>query len=80
MHAVAKNRFDALPRDLVPVRLIGGGIASAAPDDYFRGDFRVLIALPDRLAAALNQGVLNVVKLEVLILDEADQLLDMGFQ
>ena len=79
-HAVAKNLFDALPGNLVPVPLIGGGTASAPPDDSFRGDFCVLIASPGRLAAALNQGVLNVAKLEDLILDEADRLLDMGFQ
>ncbi|CDF32389.1 unnamed protein product [Chondrus crispus] len=79
VHAVAKHLFDALPGDLVPVPLIGGGTASAAPDDSFRGDFRVLIATPGRLAAALNQGFLNVAKLEVLVLDEADRLLDMGF-
>ena len=76
VHAVAKNVFDALPGDLVPVPLIEGETASVAPDDSFCDDFRVLNASPGRLAAA----VLNVAKLEVLILDEAKQLLDMGFQ
>lgn len=79
VHAVAKQLFNALPGGLVPVPLIGGGTASAAPDESFCRDLRVLIATPGRLAAALNQGALNVSKLELLVLDEADRLLDMGF-
>lgn len=79
VHTVAKQLFDALPSRLVPVPLIGGGTATVAPDESFSSDLRVVIATPGRLAAALNQGLLNVSKLELLVLDEADRLLDMGF-
>lgn len=79
VHTVAAQLFDALPGGLFPVPLIGGGTASAAPDESFRNDLRVVIATPGRLAAVLYEGVLNVSKLELLVLDEADRLLDMGF-
>ncbi len=39
----------------------------------------ILIATPGRLIAHINLGYVNLSKLEVLILDEADRMLDMGF-
>jgi superfamily II DNA/RNA helicase len=39
----------------------------------------IVIATPGRLIAHLNLGYVNVSKLEHLILDEADRMLDMGF-
>lgn len=39
----------------------------------------VIIATPGRLIAHLQMGYLNLSKLEHLVLDEADRMLDMGF-
>ncbi|MEL7541351.1 MAG: DEAD/DEAH box helicase [Pseudomonadota bacterium] len=39
----------------------------------------VLVATPGRLLDLMNQGAVHLRDLEVLILDEADQMLDMGF-
>lgn len=39
----------------------------------------VLVATPGRLLDLMNQGAVHLRELEVLILDEADQMLDMGF-
>jgi ATP-dependent RNA helicase RhlE len=39
----------------------------------------VLVATPGRLLDLANQGALTLGDVEVLILDEADQMLDMGF-
>lgn len=39
----------------------------------------VLVATPGRLLDLMNQGAVQLGDLEVLILDEADQMLDMGF-
>ena len=39
----------------------------------------VLVATPGRLLDLMNQGAVQLSDLEVLILDEADQMLDMGF-
>lgn len=78
VHAVAKKLFAALPGSISPVSLIGGS-ANAAPDDQYDGDHRVIIATPGRLSAAVAAKTIQYSKLEMLILDEADRLLDMGF-
>ena len=39
----------------------------------------IIIATPGRLIAHLNMGYVKIDKLEHLILDEADRMLDMGF-
>ncbi|MEJ6641611.1 MAG: DEAD/DEAH box helicase, partial [Akkermansiaceae bacterium] len=39
----------------------------------------ILIATPGRLLDLINQGAIKFDRLEVLILDEADRMLDMGF-
>jgi ATP-dependent RNA helicase RhlE len=41
---------------------------------------RVLIATPGRLVDHMNQGTVLLADVNVLILDEADRMLDMGFQ
>ncbi|KAJ3108286.1 hypothetical protein HDU96_007568 [Phlyctochytrium bullatum] len=40
----------------------------------------IIVATPGRLEELLKRKIFNVKSLEVLILDEADRLLDMGFQ
>lgn len=77
VHSVAVELFRHLPGDIEPVSLIGG--ASTAGPDEACSDHRVVIATPGRLAAALEASCLNVSQLEMLIMDEADRLLDMGF-
>ncbi len=39
----------------------------------------VIVACPGRLLDLLNQGVIKLDKLDTLVLDEADRMLDMGF-
>lgn len=39
----------------------------------------VLVATPGRLLDLMNQGAVHLGDIEILILDEADQMLDMGF-
>eukprot|EP00177_Eucheuma_denticulatum_P005048 GFKZ01009197.1.p1 GENE.GFKZ01009197.1~~GFKZ01009197.1.p1 ORF type:complete len:610 (+),score=84.83 GFKZ01009197.1:158-1987(+) len=76
---VASRLFGALPTTLKVASLIGGAGGDAAPDPAILSDMRVVVATPGRLAAALLAGTINVSTLEILILDEADRLLDMGF-
>ena len=39
----------------------------------------ILVATPGRLLDLMNQGYINLSKIEVFILDEVDRMLDMGF-
>lgn len=81
VHAVATALFTELPGDIAPVPLIGGESAKhgAGPLPQHASDTRLVIATPGRLNAALNSSAVDCRKLEVLIMDEADRLLDMGF-
>jgi ATP-dependent RNA helicase DDX55/SPB4 len=81
VHAAASALFGTLPGNVVPVPLIGGESATYGPGPakQHAADTRVVIATPGRLNAAMNAGALSVRHLEVLIMDEADRLLDMGF-
>jgi ATP-dependent RNA helicase RhlE len=58
---------------------IHGGADQAPQITQLREGLDVLIATPGRLFDLLSQGELVLNKLEVLVLDEADQLLDLGF-
>lgn len=41
--------------------------------------FEILVATPGRLIDHLSQGLIDFARIETLILDEADRMLDMGF-
>lgn len=40
----------------------------------------IIVCTPGRMIAHLNMGYVNLKKLQFLVLDEADRMLDMGFQ
>ncbi|CAN8073706.1 unnamed protein product [Agarophyton chilense] len=79
VHAVACNLFKNIPGGLNPVPLVGGTESNSAGPDAKYSDHRLVVATPGRLAAALESKELHYNTLEMLILDEADRLLDMGF-
>jgi len=63
------------------VAVYGGGTGTAFDQERraIREGADVIVATPGRLISHLNMGYVNLDKLETLILDEADRMLDMGF-
>ncbi|MBK6656871.1 MAG: DEAD/DEAH box helicase [Proteobacteria bacterium] len=59
--------------------VIFGGVGINPQIDMLRRGIDILVATPGRLLDLYGQGEVNFSKLEVLILDEADRMLDMGF-
>ncbi len=60
------------------VSIIGGASMKHQINALRRG-VNVVIATPGRLLDHLKRGTINLSKVETLILDEADRMLDMGF-
>lgn len=56
-----------------------GGVGKGGQLQKFRRGVEVVIACPGRLLDHLNNHDLNLNKVETLVLDEADQMFDMGF-
>ncbi|PJG58817.1 DEAD/DEAH box helicase [Aeromonas cavernicola] len=56
-----------------------GGVSIKPNLDAIKLGVDILVATPGRLLDLLTQGALTLSELEVLVLDEADRMLDMGF-
>jgi ATP-dependent RNA helicase RhlE len=56
-----------------------GGVGMKPQQDALRRGVDVVVATPGRLLDHIRQGNTNFSALEVLVLDEADRMLDMGF-
>jgi ATP-dependent RNA helicase RhlE len=56
-----------------------GGMSEAAQLRAIRKGVQVVIATPGRLCDYLNRNLVNLGGVEILVLDEADRMLDMGF-
>ena len=59
--------------------VIYGGVGQGPQVKALQHGADVIIATPGRLLDLMNQGHVDLSKIEILILDEADQMLDMGF-
>jgi ATP-dependent RNA helicase RhlE len=58
---------------------IFGGVNQASQVDQLKKGVDILVATPGRLLDLHKQGFINLDHLHFLVLDEADQMLDMGF-
>lgn len=56
-----------------------GGVSINPQLEQIRDGLDILIATPGRLLDHLHQQSLSLYQLEILVLDEADRMLDMGF-
>jgi len=61
------------------VTVVYGGVGYGKQNDELRAGADVVAATPGRLLDHLEQGTLRLDKVEFLVLDEADRMLDMGF-
>jgi ATP-dependent RNA helicase RhlE len=59
--------------------VVFGGVPQNPQVAQLRRKPEVLIATPGRLQDLINQGLCDISKIEVFVLDEADRMLDMGF-
>ncbi|HYD43500.1 MAG TPA: DEAD/DEAH box helicase [Anaeromyxobacter sp.] len=57
-----------------------GGVGMGAQAAAFKDGHEVIVATPGRLVDHLQQGTARLDKIEILVLDEADRMLDMGFK
>lgn len=58
---------------------IFGGVPQGNQVTAIKKGVDILIATPGRLLDLMNQGLVNISQIEILVLDEADRMLDMGF-
>jgi ATP-dependent RNA helicase RhlE len=72
--------FKTLTHDTrVRVRSVLGGTTMEIARRNLQGPFEVLVATPGRLVQLLDRGEVAFSDVRLLVLDEADVLLDMGF-
>ena len=58
---------------------IYGGVAARFQERALRNGVEILVACPGRLLDHIDAGLCKLDKIEVLVLDEADRMFDMGF-
>jgi len=61
------------------ITVIFGGIGYGRQNDALRAGTDIIVATPGRLLDHLEQGTVRLDKVQFLVLDEADRMLDMGF-
>src|SRR5690349_9389809 len=59
--------------------VIYGGVGQGPQVSALRRGVDILVATPGRLVDLMGQGHLHLGSVEVLVLDEADHMLDLGF-
>ena len=59
--------------------LIHGGVGYGKQIDGIKSGVDILIATPGRLIDLMEKGIVKLDKIEILVLDEVDRMLDMGF-
>ncbi|WP_297722117.1 DEAD/DEAH box helicase [Intestinimonas sp.] len=75
-----QESFAAYGRNL-PLRsaVIFGGVGQQPQVEKLKKGVDILVATPGRLLDLQGQGLLDLSRVEIFVLDEADRMLDMGF-
>jgi Superfamily II DNA and RNA helicases len=61
------------------VGLVHGGVGYGKQRDALKRGIDILVATPGRLLDLLEQRAMSLKEIKVLVLDEVDRMLDMGF-
>jgi ATP-dependent RNA helicase RhlE len=59
--------------------VIYGGVSQNPQSKALRDGVDIVVATPGRLMDLMNQGLVSLNGIEILVVDEADRMLDMGF-
>ena len=74
------DRFSAYGENLdIKHKVIFGGVNQNPQVRALQKGIDVLVATPGRLLDLINQGHIDITRVEFFVLDEADRMLDMGF-
>jgi ATP-dependent RNA helicase RhlE len=76
---IADDAHDLARHTRVAVAAVYGGVAMGPQQRAFRNGVDVVVATPGRLLDHMRSGTAKFAGLQVLVLDEADRMLDMGF-
>jgi ATP-dependent RNA helicase RhlE len=72
--------FKTYGRNLKVTRtVVFGGVSIGKQIEILRGGIDVVVATPGRLVDLIERRALTLAHVEVLVLDEVDQMLDLGF-
>lgn len=66
-------------KQLAPAALVVGGLSEGQQLSAVRQGARLVVATPGRLEDFLNRKLISLRSIRVLVLDEVDRMLDMGF-
>lgn len=73
------NEFEKLAGSLVKIALCYGGASMNTQLKQLSQGAHIVVGTPGRIMDHMRRGTLKIDKLGVLVLDEADRMLDMGF-
>jgi ATP-dependent RNA helicase RhlE len=74
------EQYEQLRSKTMPTAtLVIGGVSEKAQIQGLRAGSKLVIATPGRLQDLMNRKLANLRNVKVLVLDEADRMLDMGF-
>ncbi len=64
----------------LPIALVVGGMAEEPQLRNIRRGARIIVATPGRLEDFITRKLVKLDRIQILVLDEVDRMLDMGFQ
>ena len=77
---VAENAANYSKHTDLRAAVVYGGVDMKEQVGILRNGVEILIATPGRLLDHIGSKVANLSQVEILVLDEADRMLDMGFE